>query len=100
MAVLLVNLDPAAGLPVAAAQTGQVGLAQPPPTPTPDPSRGEEYGKASPVALVVILLLGVALALLIRSMNKHLRRVPKSFDPPSPGEPPRDDAGRAGEQPS
>ena len=30
--------------------------------------------------LVVLLLFFLAVALLVRSMNKHLRRVPKSFD--------------------
>ena len=57
---------------------------------------GPESGKAGPLALLVILLLGVATFLLIRSMNKHLRKVPRSFDPPSgpdapadPDEPPR-----------
>jgi uncharacterized protein HemY len=38
-----------------------------------------ENREASPIALVVILLLLVALVFLIRSMNKHLRRVPSSF---------------------
>ena len=38
-----------------------------------------ENREASPIALVVILLLVVALVFLIRSMNKHLRRVPGSF---------------------
>jgi hypothetical protein len=50
--------------------------------PAPGSDRGEEFGKTSPIALVVILLLAVATALLIRSMNKRLRNVPKSFDPP------------------
>ncbi|MGH3600879.1 MAG: hypothetical protein ACRDQH_11490 [Pseudonocardiaceae bacterium] len=63
----------------ATALTG-VALA-PPPTPAPDPGgQGEDYGKAAPVALVVLLLFFVAVALLVRSMNKHLRRVPPSFD--------------------
>ena len=52
-----------------------------PPPPTPDPGgQGDDYGKAAPEALVVLLLFFVAVALLVRSMNKHLRRVPKSFD--------------------
>ena len=52
-----------------------------PPTPAPDPGgQGEDFGKAAPVALVVLLLFFLAVALLVRSMNKHLRRVPKSFD--------------------
>ena len=49
-----------------------------------------ENREASPIALVVILFLAVALVLLIRSMNKHLRKVPPSFPgrPPSPPERP------------
>jgi hypothetical protein len=44
--------------------------------------------KAGPIGLLVILLLGVATLFLIRSMSKHLRRVPPSFDrPPAPPEP-------------
>lgn len=42
---------------------------------------GEDWGKASPVALVVLVLLFIAVALLIRSMTKHLKKVPVSFDP-------------------
>jgi len=44
------------------------------------PGKGDEFGKASPVGLVVIVLLFLATILLIRSMNKHLRKVPASFD--------------------
>jgi hypothetical protein len=52
-----------------------------PPTPAPDPGgQGEDFGKAAPVGLVVLLLFFLVVALLVRSMNKHLRRVPKSFD--------------------
>ena len=47
--------------------------------------------EASPIALVVILVLLVALVFLVRSMNKHLRKVPGSFSrserPPTPREP-------------
>lgn len=51
------------------------------PPPKPDPGgQGQDYGKAAPEALVVLLLFFLAVALLVRSMNKHLRRVPKSFD--------------------
>jgi hypothetical protein len=39
-------------------------------------------GEASPIALVLVLVLLVALIFLIRSMNKHLRKVPPTFDPP------------------
>jgi hypothetical protein len=38
-----------------------------------------ENREASPIALVLVLLLLVALIFLIRSMNKHLRKVPDSF---------------------
>ncbi|HEX8771898.1 MAG TPA: hypothetical protein VF711_14125 [Acidimicrobiales bacterium] len=51
------------------------------PSPVPDPGgQGEDFGKAAPVGLVILLLFFLAVALLVRSMNKHLRRVPKSFD--------------------
>ena len=48
--------------------------------PTPPPGQGEEFGKASPIALVVILLLAVATALLVRNMSKRIKRLPASFD--------------------
>jgi hypothetical protein len=51
-------------------------LAQEPPK----PPQGPEFGGSSPIGLVVVLLLALALVFLIRSMNKHLRKVPKSFD--------------------
>ena len=35
-----------------------------------------EQREAGPIGLVVILCLAVALIFLIRSMNKHLRKVP------------------------
>lgn len=59
-------------------------LAQSPTTtPAPNPnSTGAEFGKAGPVALVVILLLLVGLILLIRSMNRHVRKLPATFHPP------------------
>ncbi len=65
-------------------------LLVPPPKPGPDPGgQGEDFGKAAPVALVVLLLFFLAVALLVRSMNKHLRRVPESFDDDSRRQPPR-----------
>ena len=63
--------------------------------PAPGADRGEEFGKTSPIALVVILLLGVATFLLIRSMTKRLRNVPASFDPPGSDDRPRDEADTA-----
>jgi hypothetical protein len=74
--------------------------APPPGAPgAPGADRGEEFGKTSPIALVVILLLGIATLLLIRSMTKRLRNVPASFDPPEQdadrGDADRSDAGRS-----
>lgn len=46
----------------------------------PTPSQGPEFGEASPIALVIVVLLGLALVVLVRSMSKHLKRVPASFE--------------------
>jgi hypothetical protein len=48
-----------------------------------------ELGKAAPAGFVVVLFLAVAVVLLVRSMNKHLRRLPESFE---------DDSATVGEQ--
>ena len=50
--------------------------------PAPPPGKGPEFGEASPLGLLVVILLGIAVVFLIRSMTKHLKRVPASFDPP------------------
>jgi len=39
-------------------------------------------------------MLGLALVLLLRSMNKHLRRVPGSFEPAPQEKPPEEKAAR------
>jgi hypothetical protein len=54
-------------------------LAADDPAVDPTSGRGPEFGKAAPVALLIILLMGVALFLLIRSMNSQLRKVPSAF---------------------
>jgi hypothetical protein len=77
--------------------TGTSVLAQ---DPAPPPGQGPEFGEASPIALVVVLVLGAALVVLIRSMTKHLRRVPASFDPPAEPEPGRSDEGPPGDRPA
>ena len=46
--------------------------------------KGPEFGKASPVGLLIILVLLVAVFLLIRSMNKQLKKLPESFDTDNP----------------
>lgn len=43
-------------------------------------NRGPDYGKASPVGLLVVLLLVIGVFVLVRSMNRHLKRVPQSFE--------------------
>ncbi|MDD4867968.1 MAG: hypothetical protein PHQ28_12880 [Mycobacterium sp.] len=47
-------------------------------------NHGPDFGKASPVGLLVIVLLLIALLLLLRSMNRQLKKVPDSFDPAHP----------------
>ena len=42
----------------------------------------EDVGKAGPVGLLLIVVLLIAVALLVRSMTTHLKRIPPSFDPP------------------
>lgn len=48
----------------------------------------EDVGKAGPLGLLMILLLLIAAILLVRSMGRHLKRIPRSFDPADrePGE--------------
>ncbi|BCO34725.1 hypothetical protein BMW24_012250 [Mycobacterium heckeshornense] len=41
---------------------------------------GPDFGKASPMGLLVIVLLLLATVFLIRSMNRQLKKVPESFD--------------------
>jgi hypothetical protein len=41
---------------------------------------GPDFGKASPFGLLIVVLLMIGTFFLIRSMNRHLKKVPKSFD--------------------
>jgi hypothetical protein len=41
----------------------------------------EDVGKSGPLGLLLTLVLLLAVALLVRSMSTHLKRVPRSFDP-------------------
>lgn len=45
----------------------------------PTTGKGPEWGKAAPIALLIILLMGIALFLLIKSMNRQLKKVPSDF---------------------
>lgn len=65
------------------------------PSGQPGGGRGEEFGKSTPVALLVIVLLAISVVLLIRSMTKHLKKVPASFD-----EPPASDGERGADSPA
>jgi hypothetical protein len=41
---------------------------------------GPDFGKASPLGLLVVVLLLIATLFLLRSMNRQLKKVPESFD--------------------
>lgn len=59
---------------------GAAWVSAQPGDPDPTSGRGAEWGKAAPAGLLVWLFLGVSLFFLIKSMNKHFKRVPASFD--------------------
>ncbi len=46
---------------------------------------GPEFGKSSPVGLVIIIALLFGTALLIWSMNKQLKKLPETFEKQDPG---------------
>jgi hypothetical protein len=52
----------------------------------------EDVGKAGPLGLLLIVVLLIAVALLVKSMTTHLKRIPPSFDPPDDVGPIPDDA--------
>jgi hypothetical protein len=93
-----------------------------------DPMQTGDVGTAGPFGLLLTVVLLIAVAFLVKSMSKHLKRVPRSFEPedeirvpddaaelfqPQPGEdlleqlrrapraiePPRRDAGGRPDQP-
>jgi hypothetical protein len=47
-----------------------------------DPSSGHgpEWGKAAPAGLLIWLFLGAALFVIVKSMSRHIRRLPKNED--------------------
>ena len=70
----------------------------------------EDVGKSGPLGLLLTVVLLIAVFLLVRSMSKHLKKIPPSFDPedrievpdtpaeltePEPGEQLLDDLRRA-----
>ncbi|HZA11679.1 hypothetical protein [Mycobacterium sp.] len=50
----------------------------------PPRNTGPDFGKASPVGLLIVVLLLIGTILLVRSMNRHLRKLPASFDRENP----------------
>jgi hypothetical protein len=42
-----------------------------------------DKGRGSPIGLFVVLVLCVAVYFLYKSLNRHIKRVPESFDPPA-----------------
>ena len=46
---------------------------------------GPDFGKASPFGLLVVVLLLIATFGLVWSMNRHLKKLPESFDRDDPG---------------
>jgi hypothetical protein len=54
-------------------------LAQAPPPNDPG-GQGEDFGKSSPVGLVLLIVFAIAVVFLVRSMTKHLKKVPVVFD--------------------
>ena len=60
---------------------------------------GPDFGKASPVGLVIVVLLLVGTFLLLWSMNRHLRKLPESFDRDNPGPDRAEDEGKVGVDP-
>ena len=41
---------------------------------------GPDFGKASPFGLAIVVLLLVGTLVLVWSMNRHLRKLPESFE--------------------
>ncbi|MBO0864899.1 MAG: hypothetical protein J2P16_07505 [Mycobacterium sp.] len=60
---------------------------------------GPDFGKASPFGLLVIVLLLIGTFLLVRSMNRHLAKLPESFDPDNPRPDQAADEGTVGVDP-
>ncbi|MFT4124886.1 MAG: hypothetical protein QM662_01495 [Gordonia sp. (in: high G+C Gram-positive bacteria)] len=46
--------------------------------------QGPEFGKASPIGLLLIIVLLIGTVLLIWSMNRQLKKLPETFDAEHP----------------
>lgn len=58
-----------------------LAVVQQPPGSEDPGGRGADFGKSSPLGLLILILFIIAVAFLARSMTKHLKRVPPSFEP-------------------
>jgi hypothetical protein len=65
---------------MSAPETVAYVLAQAPVPPNDPGGQGEDFGKSSPVGLVLLIVFAIAVVFLIRSMTKHLKKVPVVFD--------------------
>lgn len=41
---------------------------------------GPDFGKASPLGLLIVVILLICVFALVWSMNRHLKKLPESFD--------------------
>lgn len=64
---------------MSAQETVALVLAQAPPPQDPG-GQGEDFGKSSPLGLVLLIVFAIAVVFLIRSMTKHLKKLPVVFD--------------------
>jgi hypothetical protein len=48
----------------------------------PPKNTGPDFGKASPLGLLIVVILLLCVFALVWSMNRHLKKLPESFDPP------------------
>ncbi|MGW4396415.1 hypothetical protein ACWEHA_14075 [Amycolatopsis nivea] len=62
--------------------------------------QGEDFGKSSPVGLLVLILFLIAVVFLVRSMSKHLKKVPQSFDKEETASETASEAGSAEAEPA
>ena len=62
------------------ALAGALTAGQSTPAPAPAPASGQEFGSASTLGFVVLVLFFIAVAFLARSMAKHLKKVQKPFE--------------------
>ncbi|KOX21490.1 hypothetical protein ADK67_27500 [Saccharothrix sp. NRRL B-16348] len=57
-------------------------MAQPPSTEKDPGGQQEDFGKSSPLGLLILVLFFIAVVFLVKSMTKHLKKLPASFDEP------------------